>query len=160
MNKDYIASEYRRMHKENRFTGASLERHVPEILSLIKKHDIKTMLDYGCGKAPVYPKLNLIDLDLTLYDPYYDPFSRLPSGTFDMVVCTDVLEHVPEDEIGKTLVRLLDYTDKLLFISICTKPAKKTFENGKNLHLTIKSREWWEKMISTAKDILVVRHYT
>jgi hypothetical protein len=31
------------------------------------------------------------------YDPGYPPFSTLPEGRFDGVICTDVLEHCPEE---------------------------------------------------------------
>lgn len=158
MNKDYIASEYRRFHANGKFSGACLLHHIPEIKKLINEYDCKTILDYGCGKATYHHKAKLPNT--TLYDPYYEPYSKEPTGTFDMVICTDVMEHVPEDEVGKTLARLIDYTDKVLFLAICTKPALKTFTNGENVHLTVKPKEWWEGMLSTVKDIQIVRHYS
>lgn len=158
MNKDYIASEYRRLHATNKFSGACLERHIPEIKNLIEQYDCKNILDYGCGKATCHKKAKLPNV--TLYDPYHEPYSKKPEGTFDMVICTDVLEHVPEDEVGQTLVDLMNYTNKVLFLAISTVPAKKTFANSQNVHLTVKPKEWWEAMLSTAKDIKIVRHYT
>jgi 2-polyprenyl-3-methyl-5-hydroxy-6-metoxy-1,4-benzoquinol methylase len=158
MNKDYIASEYRRLHEANKFSGACLKQYIPEIRELIKEYDCKSILDYGCGKAVIHKKAKLGDV--TLYDPYYQPYSKKPNGTFDMVICTDVMEHIPGDEVGRVLLELVNYTNKVLFLAICTKPAKKTFKNGKNVHLTIKPKEWWEQILSTAKDIKIVRHYS
>ena len=159
MNKDYIASEYRRLHEAKKFSGGCLGKHIPEIKELIKQYDCKTVLDYGCGKASAHHKNKLTD-DVTLYDPYYEPYSKEPEGTFDLVICTDVMEHVPEDEVGKTLARLINLTDKVLFLAICTKPAIKTFSDGTNVHLTVKPKEWWDEMLDTHKDIIIVGHYS
>lgn len=160
MDKEYIESEYRRMHDGKMFNGGSLEPHLSEIKKLIEKYECKKILDYGCGKASVHKTHKLGDV--TLYDPYYEPYSQKPSDDmlFDMVICTDVLEHIPEDRVGKVLHELMFFTHKVLFLAICTKPAKKTFKNGENVHLTVKPKEWWEEMLETAKDIQIVRHYT
>lgn len=158
MNKEYIASEYRRMHAAKKFSGACLEKHLPEIKALIKEYDCNSVLDYGCGKASHHKKP--LAHDVTLYDPYYEPHSKEPHGTFDMVICTDVLEHVPENEVGKVLANLINFTDKVLFLAISTVPAKKTFANGENVHLTVKPKEWWESMLQNGKGIKIVRHYS
>lgn len=157
MDKNFIENEYKAMHDKKKFSGSSLERYLTEIKHLIKKYDCKTLLDYGCGKA-VHHKKPLIDT--TLYDPYYSPYSKKPDGTFDMVICTDVMEHIPEEEVGQILAQLINYTDRVLFLAISTVPAKKTFSNGVNVHLTIKPKEWWESMLSCAKDIEIVRCYS
>jgi len=158
MNKDYIASEYRRMHDDGKFSGASLRPYLSEIDKLIKEYNIVTLLDYGCGKASIHNRHKLAK-EVCLYDPYYAPYSVKPTGTFDMVICTDVLEHVPEDEVGKVIHDLINYTDKVLFVSISTKKAKKTFGNGENVHVTIRPKEWWEDMLKNAKGIEIVSHY-
>lgn len=160
MNKEYIESEYRRMHDAKLFNGDSLKAHLREIRKLIKEHDCKTILDYGCGKANVHKKGKLGDV--TLYDPYYEPYSKKPDSTYDMVICTDVLEHVPEDEILQTISSLMAYTNNILFLVISTKPAKKKFSNGENVHLTVKPETWWDSMLieSMYKGITVVKHYT
>jgi len=159
MNKEYIAAEYRRMHDQGKFTGASLKPHLAKINNLVREYNVNSLLDYGCGKALIHDKHRLAK-EVTLYDPYYEPYSKKPIGDFDMVICTDVLEHIPEDEVGKVLADLINYADKVLYVAICTKPAKKTFKNGENVHLTVKPKEWWEQMLSTGKDIIIVRHYT
>lgn len=165
MNKEYIASEYRKMHEAKKFNGDSLGMHIPEIKKLIKLYDCKTILDYGCGKAKVHKKEKLGDV--TLYDPYYEPHSKPPQGTFDMVICTDVLEHVPFDEVSQTLENLMGHADKVLFLVISTKPAKKKFTNGENVHLTVRPESWWDAMLISSIDrkiltgnLTVVKHYT
>lgn len=159
MNKDYIASEYRRMHDAGKFSGVSLKPHLAEINNLVREYNVQTLLDYGCGKALMHDKHRLAK-EVNLYDPYYEPYSQKPIGNFDMVICTDVLEHIPEDAVGKVLAELLDYANKVLFLAICTKPANKSFANGDNVHVTVKPKEWWDLMLQTNKDIKIVRHYT
>lgn len=159
ISKDYIKQQYELMHKKNTFSGQVIYAHLKEIKHIIAHYNITSLLDYGCAKGRAHKKEKLLD-NVTLYDPYVKEYSIKPAGTFDMVICTDVMEHVPEDEVGKTLAELINYTDKVLFLSICTKKANKTFANGNNLHITIKPKEWWEEMLSCAKNITIVRHYT
>lgn len=163
MDKDYIASEYRRMHKEHYFTGGSLLIHLRRIKEIILKEKIKTILDYGCGKATGHKKL--LTESVTLYDPYYEPYSKKPEGVFDMVICTDVMEHVPEDEVEEVLRTLIDHTGKVLFLAISTKPAKKKFANGENVHVTVRTESWWNAIIriteeASNKDINIIKVYT
>jgi hypothetical protein len=158
MDKDFIAKEYIAMHAKKKFSGASLEPHIKEIKSLIKEYDCQTILDYGCGQAQCHKDGKI--KGAALYDPYVDRYSVKPEGVFDLVICTDVMEHVPEDEVGKTLTELMNYTNKVLYLAIATYPANKKFSNGENVHVTIKPKEWWESMLSTARDIKIVRKYT
>lgn len=44
---------------------------------------------------------------ITLYDPGYEPYSTLPVGDFDGVICTDVLEHCPEEDIPWIFKRII-----------------------------------------------------
>ena len=158
MNKSYLEEEYRRMHQKGAFTGGSLAKHVDEIKKLVSDHDVKTLLDYGCGKAKCHNEK--LASSVTLYDPYCEPYTTHPEGTFDMVICTDVLEHVPEDEVGPLLHKLMHLADKVLFLAISTRPARKTFTNGENVHVTVRPKEWWEGMLETMRDIKIVRHYS
>lgn len=158
MNKDFIANEYRAMHNLNKFAGGSLKSHLPEIKKIISTYNINSLLDYGCGGASCHKKP--LVKSTTLYDPYREPYTKKPTGTFDLVICTDVLEHIPENEVGRTLAELLNFADKVLFLTISTKPARKTFSDGSNVHVTVKPIEWWENMLRTSKDVEIVRYYS
>ena len=55
--------QHREMHAKGKkvFSGYSLRRHIPDIASLVDNSNIKTLLDYGCGKAQGWEKENYQD---------------------------------------------------------------------------------------------------
>ena len=72
---------------------------------------------------------------------------KKPAGRFDIVICTDVLEHIPEHEIPIVLKEIDGYAWEIVFLSICTREARKTLPDGRNAHLTIKPPDWWKGKI-------------
>ena len=72
-----------------------------------------------------------------------------PADSFDMVFCTDVLEHLVESEVNKALSELVRVSKKYIFCSICSTEAV-MFPDMK-LHQTVKPREWWEKQFAEFK---------
>lgn len=145
-----ILEQYRVMHKQGWFPGGAIRPHVTEIRELVLQHGAKTLLDYGCGKAEQYLKYGWhksLDLE-TVY--LYDPGAGVsgvsnvkPAGTFDAVICTDVLEHVENPE--QVIAELVGYARKFLFCSISCKPSKphKRLLDGRPVHITLHPPEWW-----------------
>jgi hypothetical protein len=74
---------------------------------------------------------------LTLFDPAYLPYSIRPAGKFDLVVCTDVLEHCSDEDVPWIVEDLLGHCGRFLYANIAFHPAKKTLSNGENAHCTI-----------------------
>ncbi len=147
---------------EDMFAGTSLRPHVEAIGHLIRGTGARTLLDYGCGKARLYgapakafggaPGATLqqhwgLD-EITLYDPAYPSHDALPTGTFDGVICTDVLEHVPEDDVTWVLGEIFGYARKFVYLNVACYPAKKILPNGENAHCTIQPQEWWLERIA------------
>jgi hypothetical protein len=86
--------------------------------------------------------------EVVCYDPCYAPYSELPRGTFDAVVCTDVLEHCPEEDIAWIVAELFSYARRFVFANVASFPASKRLPNGENAHCTIRPPEWWEELIT------------
>ena len=64
-------------------------------------------------------------------------------GQFDAVVCTDVLEHVPIEELDGVIADLVGYARLWCFISVCCRRAQaghKRLPGGRNVHVTIRPR--------------------
>lgn len=151
---DY-AVEYRRLHeKEDRFIGMSILPHVDDIAWLVAETGTKTLLDYGCGKGEQYTRFAVHSywgsIMPTLYDIGVPEFSMLPKKKFDGVICTDVLEHIAVEDVKSVVKDLFRHAHLWVFMSICTRPAKKTFDDGRNVHLTVKSERWWRRKIEKA----------
>jgi hypothetical protein len=148
---------------EQTFPGQSLPKEAPRIKRLIKLTGARTILDYGAGKGQQYLPLRITDEaeridypdirsfwgvdDIRCYDPGYQPFTQLPAGKFDGVICTDVLEHCPEEDVPWILEELFVFADKFVYANVACFPARKRLPSGGNAHCTIKPVRWWEEQL-------------
>ena len=154
--------QFRHIPAEQTFAGQSLPRHAMAIKALIDAHAARTILDYGSGKGRQYQPLGLRLADgrefpsipaywsvdaITCYDPGYEPYSQLPQGKFDGVVCTDVLEHCPQDDLAWIVGELFGYARKFVYANVACYPAMKRLANGENAHCTVQSTPWWETLV-------------
>ena len=106
------------------------------------------MLDYGCGKAQFHDA----SWNAVKYDPAIPKFSTRPTGRFDLVISTDVLEHIPEEHIENTIADIFNYSDRWVFVSVCCREAKEILPNGMNAHATVKPESWWKDKFSKYKN--------
>lgn len=152
-----LLEQYREMHRQGHFRGHSLKAHIPAIRKMIERHHAGSLLDYGCGSGEqwAYP----MDLGgglvtIAMYDPASDLFSHKPAlPKYNGVICTDVLEHIPEDELQDVLKDIYAYAEKFVFFSVCTRPAKKCLPDGQNCHVTVKPEDWWLTTIHSQAPI-------
>jgi hypothetical protein len=149
---------------EMTFPGASLPKEAVHIKRLIKQTGAKTILDYGSGKGQQYWPLAIRDdeerieypdirsfwgvEEIRCYDPAYTPFNELPTGRFHGVVCTDVLEHCPEEDIPWILDELFGFAERFVYANVACFPARKRLPSGGNAHCTIKPVGWWEEQVA------------
>mgnify|MGYP003630309668 FL=1 len=166
-SEDYyeLLDSYKKLHKEEgKFRGISLVPLVPTLINVIKENNSKTLLDYGCGKAIPYskkecksiglkkPVQELCNLDsFALYDPAYPKYSKLTKKKYDIVVCTDVMEHIAEQDIDWVLKDILSHSKKAVFLNISCQPALKHFKEGKfkgqNVHVSVFHGTWWSDKV-------------
>jgi len=171
-----LLEQYRLMHREGEkhlgipaeetFAGQSLPQQAPHVRRMIARTGARSILDYGSGKGRQYELRRMVDAEsgidhpdirsywgvdeIRCYDPGYSPFSELPTGTFDGVICTDVLEHCPEDDIAWILGELFAYARKFVYANVACFPARKRLPSGGNAHCTIKPVKWWQEQILRA----------
>lgn len=135
------------------FRGLSLLQHKVQIGKLFKRHAVKTVLDFGAGAGDGYRSPNKVHhewglrrIDVTLYDPAFKQHDHPPpeGRMFDAVLCSDVLEHVPEEETLAFIENLFKHARKIVWASVCCRPARKSFPDGTNLHVCIKPWQWWD----------------
>lgn len=146
-----IAAWYRKQSDTgDQFRGMSVCNHADAIGKLIHKHGARTLLDYGCGLGRQYTEAGIhlkwgVPMP-RLYDPGVTGLERKPDGQFDGVICSDVLEHIPEKMVDAVIAELFDYAGKFVWASVCCRPAKKWFDpqrKTRNLHMTVQPPQWW-----------------
>lgn len=145
-------SEYRALHRSESFRGYSILQWVPQIADLVAEHKSVRLLDYGCGLGWQYIRERVhlaMGVEVPhLYDPAVDALSTKPEGTFDGVICTDVMEHVPEEEVDAVVREIAAYAEDWAFVSVCCRPSKHIrFPDGTNVHVTVKPFQWWTRKL-------------
>ena len=144
--------QYKQYHaeEENNFPGNSLRPQLRHITDLIQDTKAETLLDYGCGKGLQYSEWKhheQLGVMPALYDPAVSEFETLPDGPFHGIYSTDVMEHIPKEQIPETLYNIYSRAERFVFLGICTRPANTILPNGDNAHCTVEPIGFWRSMI-------------
>ena len=147
-----ISPEYRDLNRElheSPVYGTSGWKYANDIIQLSADNGYKTVLDYGCGKG-LFSKA-LEDKGSTLIVHEYDP--AIPGKDFDppacdIVLCSDVLEHVEPEKMSDVIAHIASKSNKAAFLAIATRAAKKDLPDGRNAHLSVQTTEWWLDALS------------
>lgn len=138
-----ISKSYRHqnemLHQMRPDYGAGGHRWASRAVDILNRIDGKSILDYGCGKGTL---ANVIgNTIVNEYDPAVD--GKHIATPSDLVICTDVLEHIEPDLLDNVLEHLASVTLKRLFFSIATCEARKSLPDGRNAHLIVRPSFWW-----------------
>jgi len=70
----------------------------------------KTALDFGCGESLILADIfNNMNINTTYYDPIYHPIKSFDSKKYDLIVSTEVFEHLHDPKMTFShLVNLLN----------------------------------------------------
>lgn len=142
ISKEYIELN-QKLHRDNPTYGMGGSKHATAILELSKVNKTTSILDYGCGKGQLAKSL---PFPIWEYDPAVPDKSWFPKPA-DIVVCTDVLEHIEPDKLKFVLDDLKFLIKSVGYFVVSTRKAIKTYANGVNTHLIVKGKEWWEKQL-------------
>ena len=153
-----------KISSEKMYSGASIIPWVTTVKSLIILTDSRTLLDYGSGKGLQYKKMLLEDEnqikynslqdywgvdEIYCYDPAYILHQKLPQKQYDSVVVTDVLEHCHQEDVKWIIDEIFGLTTKFVFANIACYLAHKSFQNGENVHSTIRPAVWWDVILQS-----------
>jgi len=150
---------------EMTYAGCSTLYFADAIRRIIRHYGARTLLDYGAGKGRHYENAvlklpngrQLPPLreywgfeSVVCYDPAFGPHSQLPDGKFDGVICCDVLEHCPQEDLPWILDEIFGFARKFVFGNVASYPAEKTLPNGENAHCSVLPPSWWDEQIRAA----------
>tara|TARA_R110000787_G_scaffold202317_5_gene313031 strand:+ start:284 stop:814 length:531 start_codon:yes stop_codon:yes gene_type:complete len=132
----------------DRYWGGTGRQHAEEILKVAKEYECETALDYGssnhkdCLKRHFHRKYpgQLLFYE---YDPAVESKSGLPQPA-DIVVCTDVLEHIEPELLDNVLTHMNSCMEKCGYFVVSTILAKQVLSDGRNAHLIVEDKEWWK----------------
>lgn len=146
------------------FSGNGCLKHARALVAFSNAIGARSAIDYGCGKGNQYGKTfpaadgtdqmlePALGYNVTKFDPAVPQFETPPAAPADLVWCTDVMEHIPEEDIGFIVSELSRLATKGVFVTVGTYPAKKHLPNGENAHVCIKPQEWWEEQFRPLYD--------
>lgn len=152
---DLISAEYageqRLLHTRPKGYGGKGDKWADGVVEIAKAHGCYSVLDYGCGRGTLIATLRLRSglrhLRFDEYDPGVPGKDSLPAFA-DLVVCTDVLEHIEPERLDAVLGHLQMLARRAIFLVVATRPSNKTLSDGRNAHLTVESAEWWTERVS------------
>lgn len=145
---DLISPDYRaeqeRLHAQPQGYGGKGRKWADLVADQAEVFGASSILDYGAGQGSLCDALVRMSVPCRLaqYDPAVPEWSALPQPA-DLVVCTDVLEHVEPEKVDAVLDHLQALTAKALFVVISTVPTAKTLSDGRQAHISLHSRQWW-----------------
>ncbi len=171
LKRDY-AHLYRRMYQRNAFVfgGRIKGDRQRRITELVRKTGANALLDYGCGRGMQYLVDRVHEEWGTLpycFDVGIPSLSAPPPDyAFNGIICTDVMEHIDEVDVPRVVAdifrKLCRDGQCFVYFFISCRPAKKYFADGSELdgqiHLTIRSPEWWtERIFKHERDGLIIK---
>lgn len=139
-----------------------------QIRDVAQHYNCKTVLDYGCGKGHQWTDLvphrgldgmptetmllaDYLKVDTVYkYDPCVTEFSADPTDQkYDLVICTQVLPSIPDDDLEWVKQRLMNLAGRACFIGMHAQPpkAKKQIYN-KQYFSVDRSQDWYREFFS------------
>ncbi len=138
-----ITPEYKQLqeqfHNERQDYGISGKRHIETVLAFSQKLNTRDILDYGAGKGTLQKGL---PFPIQNYDPCCPEYAARPIPA-NLVVCTDVLEHIEHECLSEVLDDLANLTKQVLFLNVSCRPASKFLPDGRNAHILQQTPNWW-----------------
>lgn len=150
----------RKHYRKFNYNDPTHEKRFRYLTSVLTKYfKFKTFLDVGCGTGHVVRNLlklgyavRGVEVSQDAIKHYMSDLQReglvvragiekLPfrSNQFDLVFCSDVLEHIPIFDIATSINELIRVTKKYLVLTI-------NLDHPYEYHPTILSRETWERL--------------
>lgn len=145
---DYVQMQ-RQLHARPNGYGGKGAKWAGTVLWLADQVRAASVLDYGCGQGSLARALAGSRVVCREYDPAIAGKDGRPAFA-DLVVCTDVLEHIEPARLSAVLAHLASLARRAIFLVVNLRPANKTLADGRNAHLIQESPTWWAARVTDA----------
>lgn len=132
--------------------GDKGDKWAQAVRDLITRFYATSVLDYGCGQGALARALRgkpIPGVRIAEYDPAVPGKDGTPLFA-DLIVVTDVLEHVEPDRLDQALAHLRLLKRKAVFAVIATRASSRTMADGRNAHLIVEQDAWWLETLTAA----------
>lgn len=153
MISEAYAQQNQDLHASHPRYGTSGHQWAAYIEALLREDGHTSVLDYGAGKGTLASALGHSGIAIAEYDPAVPGKQARPEPA-DLVVITDVLEHIEPAHLDNLLADLARLTHRKLFFDVCTVASLKTLPDGRNAHLIVQSPDWWRYKLTRNFDIV------
>lgn len=151
----YLVSQYSQIHLCKTY-GQTCHAHAAAIHACLIDLKPQVVVEYGCGQSELERMLPFTGRWVR-YDPAIAGIDRLDERKADLVINTDVLEHVPDNDLDDLLANIASLSDRVFF-SICTRPALEILPDGQNAHCTVWPPARWREVLARHFPNVVLAH--
>ena len=137
---DNYRAQNEHLHATTAF-GTTAPRFMEQIKDLVTAYRVETILDYGSGPR-CHVEREFGRKMVRSYDPCVVELSAVPAPAHLLVSC-DVLEHIEPDLLDNVLDNMASLTERVAFLTIAMRLAKKVLPDGRNAHLIVEGPEYW-----------------
>lgn len=146
----------REKHRTDSDWGSSGVKFFDRVNGIITDYSPDTILDYGCGKGALAKKIREARPGplpaIALYDPGIPEICDKKTSA-DMVICTDVLEHIEPELLENVIVDIGNLTKRIAYFVIFSGDCGHKLPDGRPCHLIQMPPAWWEaKLIEILGD--------
>lgn len=127
------------LHERVPAYGTGGHKWADYVRKLCAQVEAGSILDYGCGKQSLRDALP--GLIVHGYDPAIEGCDTRVEC--DIVVCTDVLEHVEIECMREVVSDVIAHARKAVVLSIACRESGKILADGRQAHITVRSPDWW-----------------
>jgi hypothetical protein len=142
---DPVIAYYRHLHDTSVY-GVTGNRYGLLVQTLILELKPRIILNYGCGQTDWHQRIDLMGAEYYGYDPAIPERADLPVSSADLLINTDVLEHIAADRLPEALAHMRALSSNALFV-IATRPDGRKFPSGEDLHCTLMPAFEWRRLL-------------
>jgi hypothetical protein len=129
--------------------GTTAYQYFNELAREVVNLGAGSILDFGCGRSDLAAHFwKDGERRIEKYDPAIPQFKEMPDGRFELVLCCDVMEHIPMADVGRIFAEIKAKASNVLF-TISMRPARARLPDGRNAHVTLLTAKEWMRWIAS-----------
>ena len=170
-------SKYEKVWKHEQYRKVAPGEHSVELfMQIAKPRNTDTVIDFGCGTgrggfkiSQHGPTVRLLDFTDNCLDEEVrkslnghvrfenHDLTEKPTDFGKYGYCTDVMEHIPTEDVKNVLKNIVS-SARYVFFQISCEPDRLGELIGETLHLTVQPYSWWKERLEELKCNILWSH--